>query len=356
MNIGIDYSPAEINPAGIGQYTRNMVKELIKKGNDNKYLIFSTEKINDLNKDNIENIVIPYGTLPFKGLRYMKKISDICKKRDVDILISFSNHTLALLFPRTILFIHDLAPLHYPQYFNRSARIIYPRTARLACNRAIKIIAVSNSVKNDIHKQFNTSLDKIEVIYPSLNEELLSNISKPFDVPDDFILSISTLEPRKNYDSAIKAFKLVHEQIPELKYLIIGKKGWYYEELFELVHELHLKDSVLFLGYRPDVETSYALSKAKAFLYLSHYEGFGMPPLEAIKYNVPLILSDIEVFRECFDGHAVFVDAKDVDLISEAIRNALEGKIKIGDNKEILKKFSWEVSANKLLSVIRGIK
>ena len=357
--IAIDYSPAQSSPAGIGQYSINLTKYLLKNDHQNKYLIFSIKPITDFPlPENVQNIVIPYAKhFPAKGLRYMRKLVKIVKQEKADILLSLSNHALALMFKRTYLFIHDLAPLHYPQYFPISARIIYPRSAKLGAQKALKVITISNTVKEDIITTFKIPGSKVEVIYPSLNSQLFEQKNETkldFELPQTFLFSVSTLEPRKNYIGAIKALKLLENTHPDLHYLISGKKGWYYEQIYSLIKKLHLESKVHLLGYRSDAEVAAIFPKASGFLYLSHYEGFGMPPLEAIKYDIPLLLSDIKVFRECFNGYARFVPADDIKKIAEGMAALLEKpQLKINGAK-LLDKFSWDKSALKLISIMNN--
>lgn len=358
--IGIDFSPAQISPAGIGQYTLNLTKELITSDKSNSYILYSNQPITEFGlPPNCRNIVFPIkSNLPGKGFRYMNEVKRSLIKEKADILISYSNHSFALLFNRTILFIHDLAPIKYAKFFSKSARFFYPITTKLACKRALKILTVSETIKNEIIEYTGIKAPKIDVIYPSINKELLKSSSAKLSMklPNKFILSISTLEPRKNYLTAIKAFNQSLKSYPDLKYLIIGKKGWYYEKIFKTVEELGLKGKVKFLGYQDDATTAKILSKASALLYLSEYEGFGMPPMEAIFFNVPAIVSDIPVFREVYEETASFVDIKNIDEVAKKLISILKNPKQIDKNTRgaLLKKYSWENSANKLLKIIKG--
>ena len=358
--IGIDFSPAQISPAGIGQYTLNLTKELITTDRSNSYILYSNQPITEFElPPNARNIVFPIKShLPGKGFRYMNEVKKSLIKEKADLLLSYSNHSFALLFNRTILFIHDLAPIRYPKFFSHSARFFYPITTKLACKRALKILTVSKTVKDEIIEYTGIKAPKIDVIYPSINKELLKTTSNKLSIklPSKFILSISTLEPRKNYITAIKAFHKLLKTYPDLKYLIIGKKGWYYDKIFKTVEELGLKGKVKFLGYQDDLNTAKILQKASALLYLSEYEGFGMPPMEAIYFNVPAIVSDIPVFREVYEGSATFVDIKNIDDVSKKIASVLKNVKPIDkNNKETqLEKYSWSNSVNKLLKIIKG--
>ncbi len=357
--IGIDYSPAQNNPAGIGQYTFNLTKELISTDKSNSYILYSHKPINEFElPPNTRNIVFPLNPiLPGKGFRYMTQVKKSLLKEKADLLISYSNHSLALLFNKTILFIHDLAPIKYAKFFTHSARFFYPITTKLACKKALKIITVSETIRKEIIEYTGITPSKIDVIYPSLNKELINKPLKKskVEIPEKYLLSISTLEPRKNYITAIRAFKKVSIEFPKLKYLIIGKKGWYYDKIFKVVDELKLQNKVVFLGYQDDETTSNILKKASALVYLSEYEGFGMPPMEAINFKIPVIISDIPVLKEVYKDVATFVDLNNLDKISEALIDVIK-KPKVVDGikrEDLLSKFTWENSANKLLNIIK---
>jgi glycosyltransferase involved in cell wall biosynthesis len=355
MLIAIDYSPAQINPAGIGQYCLNLTNALIKNDRSNKYLIFSKKPITDLIKaSNYENIVIKPAKLgPAKGLRYMKRLASLAKEKHVDLLLSMSDHALALLFPRTFVFIHDLAPVKYPEFFPWKSRTIYNLGAKLAASKALKIITISNSVKKELIAYLKIPSHKVEIISPSLNAKLLE-IEPEFmaNIPSQYLLSVSTLEPRKNYETAIKGFKLIKKDFPNLKYIIAGKKGWYHERIEQLIAQLDLKDDVILTGYASDAQVKGLLMKARAYIYLSHYEGFGMPPLEAMYFRVPLLLSDIEVFRESFDKLAHFTNPDNPENVASSLRELLN-ETTIKDNSRIIEKYSWDRSAKKLINIMK---
>jgi len=357
MLIAIDYSPAQINPAGIGQYCLNLTNALIKNDKTNKYLIFSKKPITDLIKSpNYKNIVIePAKFGPGKGLRYMNKIATISKKEKVDLLLSMSDHALTLLFPKTMVFIHDLAPIKYPEFFPLKSRTIYKLGAKLAAKYALRILTISNSVKEELMEYLKIPSSKIEIISPSLNAKLLEIEPEFLDnIPSQYLLSVSTLEPRKNYETAIKGFKLIKKQYPNLKYIIAGKKGWYHERIEQLIEELELTNDVILTGYASDAEVKGLLMKARAYIYLSHYEGFGMPPLEAMYFRVPLLLSDIPVFRESFDKLAHFTDPNNPEGVAQALRELLN-ETTIKDNSRIIKKYSWDKSAKKLINIMKEL-
>lgn len=355
--IAIDFSPVEEDKAGIGQYSFFLTKYLLKLDKKNKYIIYSTKPYTNLKGKNVENVVIKKPTnFRARGIRWMTAVNNDFNKRKADLFISYSNHFFSLINNKTIQFIHDIAPIKYPQFYNLDARLLYPFTTKLALNKASRIITVSNTVKKELNALAKVKGNKISVIYPSINEYRV--IKRPtkvkIDIPKDFILTVSTLQPRKNITSGIKAYaKLKQEgKIPKsLKYVITGRKGWHYKEIFKLVESLKLKNDVIFTDFVDDAVLKDLYTKSKLFLYLSYYEGFGMPILEALMHGSKVLLSDIPVFKECFSKYAIFAKVDNVEDIADKILVGLNIKKK-SFIKEIKKQYSWEKSAKEFLQII----
>jgi glycosyltransferase involved in cell wall biosynthesis len=354
--IGIDFSPAEISPAGIGQYTINFVRTLFKIDSKNKYFLYSTQPVTLIDiPANVTSRVIPFPKrFRARGVRWMLQVTNDIKKEKLDLFLSFSNHFFSLSFPKTVQFVHDLAPIKFPQYFPHKARFFYPFTTRLALSKAKMIATISEQVKQELIDYGRVKPEKIIVLYPSLNESLFSHTGgAKRELPKNYLMTVSTLEPRKNLIAGIRAFaKLLEEKaLPaDYQYLIVGKLGWYYLDILKQVKTLGLETQVKFLGYVPDNELEEIFINAKAFIYLSNYEGFGMPPLEGLYYNLPTVLSDLPVFRECFQGLTKLVPPDDIPAIAAAIKASVELKHRPDTRAAVMKKFTWENTARKFLA------
>lgn len=359
--IGIDFSPAEISPSGIGQYTINFVRTLFKLDKNNQYFLYSTNPITQIDlPSNVISKVIPFPQrFRARGVRWMLSVTKDIKKEKLDLFLSFSNHFFSLSFPKTIQFIHDLAPIKFPKYFPQKARFFYPFTTRLALSKAKLIITISDQIKKELIDFGKVKPDKIEVLYPSINESMFkTKKTKSNKLPKNYLMTISTLEPRKNLIAGIKALaKLLKDKSisSDYKYLIIGKYGWFYQDLLKQVKEMKMEDKVIFLGYVPDDEIENIFKNAKAFLYLSNYEGFGMPPMEGLYFDLPTILSDIPVFRECFSDLAHLVPPNDIEAIAAAIKAGIEKKNRPKTKMAILKKFSWDKTIQKFIAIAANL-
>jgi len=218
--IGVDFLPVEDSPAGIGQYTLGLIKALLKIDKTNQYYIYTTKPLGSILgvRTNVKNIVIKWPkSLPLKGMRWMNMVIGDLKKKNIDLMLSTSNNYFANYFPRTIQFIHDLAPLRFPENYKLNARILYTYTSKRALSKSLHVVTISQTIKQELLELANGKYNakkvvdesKISVINPFMNEEILNNNAKVFPDPRmncDFILTLSTLEPKKNMLLSIRAF------------------------------------------------------------------------------------------------------------------------------------------------------
>lgn len=363
--IAIDLSPAEITPAGIGQYTVNLTRNLIAVDKKNHYLIYTTKPFDKINyeEDRVENVVIPFpSSFRARGIRWMLEVNKDLQKKKADLLISYSNHFFSLIFPNTIQFIHDLAPIKYPQFFPVKARLMHPFTTRIALQKSKYVATISNTVKKELLAFSKVPSEKVMVLFPAMNE--MAKVSNPEkeikvpDLPEKYILTVATLEPRKNINSGLKAFaklKQDHQLPSDVKYVLVGKQGWYYKNIYKLVKALGLEKDVIFTGFLSDEVMPEVYKNCSVFLFLSYYEGFGMPPLEALAYNKPTLLSNIPVLQECFGPWAKFAEPENIIDIADKLLALYNGKKpKVSD--AVMEKFSWVESARKLSAIINQDK
>lgn len=359
MKIAVDFTPVENNPAGIGQYTVNLISKLIELDQENQYLIYSSQKFL---LNNAENVVIRHDKhLPAKGFRWLWRMARDAKSRGVDIVISPSNQALAKLFPKTIQFIHDLALIKYPQFFKKALPLQHKLSTIVTLRDAYRVTVPSKTVKQELLAYSHHAAEsRIEVIYPALNKwithepENEEEVLKKYNLYGKYILFVGTLEPRKNLVKLLEGYAKLSDSLKQnYRLIVVGKKGWYFTEIFERVSALALEQYVNFLGYVPNEDLSTLYKNATGFTYLSHYEGFGIPPLEAIYFQTPVLLSDIPVFREVYGDVADFVNTED----TQNIKLGLEALIKRDRlpkqlAEQMTSSYTWYNSAEKLLKII----
>lgn len=352
MKIGVDITSIETSPDGTGQYISNLLTALFKIDKKNEYVLYSTQPYTTQK----QNIVIPmHKILPFKGITWMKKVSTHAKKNNIDILLSPSNHLFCLFFRKVISFVYDLTPIYYPEFYSWKDATVYKFGIKNMIPRSYRVVALTNTVKNELIKYANIPEENVGVVYPSVNNKIFNDAVDFVDLglPKKYILSISTLSPKKNIVALLEGFKeyLILSGDNETKLVIIGRKGWKFGEIYNKIQSLDLLGKVILPGYIEDKFIASIYRKATAFILLSKHEGFGMPILEALHFNLPVIANDIPVFRECFGNSITCVDAQNAKLVAASIAEAINDPIK---TKFDSGKFTWEKSAQDLLNLINS--
>lgn len=270
--------------------------------------------------------------------------------------IGKSNYTIisftglgSILIPYKIMTIHDLSFLENPKWFSKAYYYYYKLMTPLAVRTSNKIITVSNFSKSEIRKFYNfVPAEKITVIYNAISEDFLNN-SKTRN-KQAYFLAVSSMDPRKNFTRLIHAF----ENIKEHKLLIVGGKNRVYGNLDNNTNNKNIK----FLGRVSDEELINLYTNAEAFIYPSLYEGFGIPPLEAMALGCPVLASDIPVLHEVCNDAAIYfnpLDEKNIQNTIISFHNKKESEkailIKKGYNN--LKRFSWIKSAKEIKEIIQ---
>ncbi|MBF2708190.1 glycosyltransferase family 4 protein [Flavobacterium soyangense] len=263
------------------------------------------------------------------------------------LLISFCN-TAPLFIKNQIVTIHDLCFRVHPEWFSKSFAFFYnfliPQLVRVSKG----IITVSNVSKQELIKELNVPEDKITVIYNAVasvfeivNSFKLSKSESP--IPFDYILSVSSHHPRKNFERLVKAFKLIKQD--NLKLCIIGNMNKNFNST-----ELEIEDNVIYLQNISDCELIEYYKHSKLFVFASIYEGFGIPIIEALKVGVPICISDIPVFHEICQESALYFDPYNINDIKDKIIESLSDSSRSNDID--FKRFSWKDGASKILKLI----
>lgn len=262
------------------------------------------------------------------------------------LLLTFTG--LGPIFDKNhIVTVHDLAFLENPSWYSKKYYYFYKLFTPILIRRAKLVLTVSEFSKKEILKYYPFAKEKIEVIYNAISDSIIDHERKP--IPEKYFLAVSSIDPRKNFARLIKAFKKAN--IQGIKLYIIGK----YDRVFAVNNELNVQeDNVVFLGYVDNEELARYYSNAIALIYPSLYEGFGIPPMEAMANKCPVLLSDIPVFHEIYGDSVRYFNPYDVDDISNNLKHSI-GYIdpELYRRMEmIVSKYSWEKSANKILKIL----
>ncbi len=253
---------------------------------------------------------------------------------------------------RYVVTIADMTFFSHPKYHTWWKVFYFQHMIPPTLKKADIVIAISENTKSDVMKMIKISPEKIKSIYLGVDEKFLpqqekeyKEILKKYSIPKPYILFVGMLEPRKNLDGLLRAYAPLKERLNH-HLIIVGKKGWKYEPIFETVKKLELQNHVHFLGYVPDEDVPALYSAATCFVYPSFYEGFGIPIIEAMACGCPVITSNNSSMKEIAGNAAILVDPYNITDIQNAIELLIADKaIRIKKRKEGIiqaKKFSWE--------------
>jgi len=370
MRIGIITDVVDGEKSGIGTDTYNLIKQLNLVDKENKYhLIHHTPTDLDIYKSNKE-ILVPLPSLILgKGLvwRYITLTLKL-KSQDFDLVHDpFGIGPLAFQMSfKKVITIHDLTPFlfpkQYPTYSVILHKLLLPKTTR----NADRIITISICSKRDIIKYLKVPENKIDVIYRAsgkqfipLGEKEVRERRRKCDLDFPFILYVGVLHPRKNIPRLIEAYHQVKKTGVAHKLVIGGKKLFKYTDIFEIIARLNLERDVVFTGYVPDEDLPGLYNAADLFVFPSLYEGFGIPPLEAMACGTPVITSNTSSLPEVVGDVEIMVDPYDVDGLAEAMYRVLTDEALRKDMSkkgvERAKLFSYEKEARETLKVYQEV-
>lgn len=354
MRIAIDTQTTLGQSSGFGSYVTNLVKALKKFYPDNEYNLICPSKTQDLST--IKRFIWDQFTFP-----------NLAKKEKVDILHQPCFSAPIFYSGKKIVTVHDIIPLIFPHILPFASRMYFSKWMTYSYRHADSIICDSKSTKKDIIKYLKIRPEKIKVIYlavsdnfkPAKSKKHINHIKNLYKTGDKYFIHIGTMEPRKNLDFLIKAyFKAVKSGVKE-NLVIVGKKGYNYQKLYELVDKLNLQNRVIFTGYAEDKDIPALYSGATALTFPSIYEGFGFPPLEAMACGTPVIASNASSIPEVVGSAGILLSPKNENLwVKNMIKLAnspdLAQRLKrLG--LEQAKKFSWEKTARETIEIYKRI-
>lgn len=362
MRIAINATILDNKPTGLGTFTIHIIKEISKLINDKNSVIVYTSSPTlfdgyPVTVKKVSTVVQPQkkfgGLMRFLWSQFIFPLR--LKKDKIDILYSTTHHGLIINFTKQIITIHDILPLKYPYQYKLQYyyfKFILPMLAK----RSKKIITVSNNTKKDLVSYYHISDKMIDVIYNSFDKEHFSNVSSNEykEKFGDYLLFVGASYPHKNLERAIKGF--ISSGIDsKYKLIVVGGRENYKNWVKQQFSKQQLKN-VYFIDYVSYEKLPILYSNAKALIYPSLYEGFGIPPLEAMASGCPVIASNTSSIPEVCQDAAFYFNPEDISEISNAIRTVLNN-----DNlkEELIQKgfkrvnqFSWRESAKKLLEII----
>lgn len=350
-SIGIDIREAHNGGAGKSRYCEELTKALLHRANEGVEFVLFGSRFNPHfpNNECIKQVVLKPGPL------WHWRLKLYLKKHPVDLFLAPNSYIYPAIAPRTqkiALVIHDLVAFLYPEHHHWFPTFVERIALKRALHRSSTIITVSENTWEDLLKLYPKTKSKEHlVLHPGVGAEFKPTKATNIDPPKRFLLAVGTLQPRKNFPIIFQAFEKVAKEDKGLHLCIIGGKGWKTSQIFNQVPD-QLKERVHFLGYVGQEELLQWYSAAQVFLFPSLYEGFGIPPLEAMACDCPVITSNVSSLPEVVADAALTVDPRNPGELAKAIQAMLRP-----ENQEEYKKrgrkratlFSWEKSADELL-------
>lgn len=337
LKVGFDGKRATNNLTGLGNYSRSLIKLLAEKKTENTYFVYtpkvnSNPRITDFMETEGLQIKTPKtGNFLWRSFGILKDLIN----DGVDLYHGLSqeipfaiNHSKI----KTVVTIHDLIFLRFPQYYNIIDRKIYTFKSKYACNNADLIIAISEKTKADIVEFYGIYKDKIKVIYQTCDdifktassEEQLQSVSIKYKLPSKYLLSVGTIEERKNLLSLIKSLPNVSQAV---NLVVIGKATSYKKHVLAEIKKLNLQKQILFLENVSFVDLPAIYQLSTAFIYPSKYEGFGIPILEALFSKTPVIAATGSCLEEAGGPASIYVEPEDDQALAKAIDSILNSSV-----------------------------
>jgi glycosyltransferase involved in cell wall biosynthesis len=370
VRVAIDYTPAVRQGAGIGRYTRGLVGALADIDCDDQYVLFCAggRPSRTVWPPNfrVRRSAIPSRWLSVAWNRLSLPLPAEMFTGDCDLFHSPDFVLPPLRAARGIVTVHDLSFMRLPSCADPGLRAYLERSVPKAVRVAHLVLADSWNTRKDIIDLLQVNPDKVSVVTAGVDKTFspvtdlarLDQARKRYRLPDHFVISVGTLEPRKNYDRLISAYARMRRQtgLPH-QLAIVGRPGWLFDEVHERVRVEGMGEYVHFLGFVPDVDLAALYTLADLMVFPSLYEGFGIPPLEAMACGTPVVSSDNSSLPESVGTAALTVNAEDTEALSDAIGQVLcDGDlrarlIELGQTRSA--QFTWDSAARGLLAAYR---
>jgi glycosyltransferase involved in cell wall biosynthesis len=290
---------------------------------------------------------------------------------EADVIFSPTHYIPRFTYIPTVCAVMDLSYVYFPEYFRKQDLYKLKNWTEYSVKHAQKILTISRNSRDAIIKTYKVNEKSVVVTYPGLTDmeskKIMSKteLSDKYRISSNYILSVGTLQPRKNYGRLIEAFAMFlkknRQQFSNLQLVIIGKKGWLYDEILAAPEKHGITGSVRFLDFVPDPDLPSFYRNALAFTLPSLYEGFGLPVLEAMASGCPVVVSKTSSIPEIAGRAGVYVDPANSESIAEGLltavrqRNLIQGKFRIRIGKERAAEFTWDKAARQTLEVLTDV-
>lgn len=371
MNIGFDINEANIpQRVGVNQVAYNIFVHMAKniKEGDKLIALGKERPLPDMPHASDKLVYEIFGSKRAWVLTSLTKRLWFGNPK-IDVLFSPSHYSPVLSPIKSVIYLMDMSFERFgTEYFTSYDINQLKKWTPISVRKAKKVLTISEFSKNEIVKLYGTSPEKIEVVYPAYDKNIFHGkipktkqaaIRKKYNINGSYLLYWGTLQPRKNISRLIEAFSKLKES--RLKLVIVGKKGWLYEQILDQSKRLGIENRVIFTGFAPMDDLPALIKSSRAFVLPSLYEGFGMPVVEAQAVGVPVVVSRVSSLPEVAGESAIYIDdPNSVDSIVSALEKAINLSPKdrntlIKEGKDNAKRFDWDVSAQKIISILKNV-
>jgi glycosyltransferase involved in cell wall biosynthesis len=367
MAIYIDISAAVHGRAGLGRYAESLARALVQEYPERFALFYNRDRETSplAGLERVPTQTVRAGYKPWRMAVWLGQLLGLGFERlvpEAELYHATEHLLLPLRRVPTVLTVHDLIYHLFPEYHKPLNYWFLNWAMPLFVRRARAVISVSESTKQDLMRCYGVHPDKITVIYEAAaphfrpaSPEAVAAVRARYGLPEDFILAVGTIEPRKNLSRLLDAVQRLRQKGDDARLVMVGSKGWLYEGFFRHLEELQLGDAVLLPGYVPDADLPAVYSAAKIFILPSLYEGFGLEVLEAMACGTAVVCSRTSSLPEVGGDAAHYFDPTDVEGMEEAIGamwhdEALQAEMARRGLAQAAR-FSWAQAAEETMAV-----
>jgi glycosyltransferase involved in cell wall biosynthesis len=370
LRIAIDAHSVGAKLGGNESYATNLIEALAQIDLSNEYLLYvTTTEAYDRFNARWPNFAVRM-TLPHTPLiRIPLTLSAELRKNPVDVLhVQFTAPPFCPC--PVVVSVHDLSFEHLPRTFNRRSRTQLRLTVRQSVRRAARVLSLSEYTRRDLIETYGICSDSVTTIPLAAPSHFgpvddygeLQRVRRTYGIEGDYLLSVGSIQPRKNLTRLIKAYSLLRSKYKNDKFpklVLVGKCAWLYDETLRTLQETGLKDSVVLTGYVPEPDLPALYSGSLCFVYPSYFEGFGLPPLEAMKCGAPVVVGNRTSLPEVVGDAGLKVDPFDVGAIADAIErllndSSLREELRVKGSTRA-RMFDWRETARQTLKVYEQV-
>lgn len=363
VRVGFDGTPLLGTRSGVGYYTGRLLSAMLAMYPEWEYLLYSNRPLPPLEAE-LGGAMPMISRVPSKRLIWMQCLLPALIRRSRPHLCHFPNAMAPIWQPQPfILTIHDASLYLFSDYHPRARLLSIRLTLPILARRAAAIICVSHHARRELSRILRLNPEKVHVVYeaapadfqPVSNSHRLAALRQKYGLPERFLLHVGTLEPRKNLRRLVRALHRLHQRGCDISLVLVGARGWHLNGFEDEIERLALGDAVIFTGYVPTEDLPGLFSLATLFVYPSLYEGFGLPPLEAMACGAPVLASNRGSLPEICGDAAFLVDPEDEEVLADGLYALLSDREWRADlrNRGLARAqtFSWERAARETVAV-----